>query len=93
MAKKNGMRFKLKPKFFKAAFDELEPKLKTTVEGMASSVSNYDVDVVMKRDRNGRPVGLMALKHPNGKAIQAKTGVLSKAARSKGAKFHPYGGD
>jgi hypothetical protein len=36
-------------------------------------------------------VVLVALKHPNGAAIEVRDGLLSKAARSKGATVHRYG--
>lgn len=92
MGKKDRMRYSLGPKFFARAFDDLEPNLKRTGDKIAGDVAGYEADSMIKRDRNGRPVALVALKHPNGRAIEAKHGTLSRAARRAGAHYHPYGG-
>lgn len=87
-----GPQFGLKPAFFKRAMKELAPQLEKKGDEIAAAVGGgYEADSRLKYDRNGRPVVLVALKHPNGKAVEVRDGLLSKAARSKGATVHRYG--
>lgn len=87
-----GPQFGLKPAFFKRAMKELGPQLDKKGDDIAAAVGGgYEADSRLKYDRNGRPVVLVALKHPNGKAVEVRDGLLSKAARSKGATVHRYG--
>lgn len=55
---------------------------------IAGNVSGYSTGVQTETNRDGDPVALVALTEPNGVAIEAKTGVLSRAARSAGLKVH-----
>ena len=87
-----GPQFGLKPAFFKRAMKELGPQLEKKGDEIAAAVGGgYEADSRLKYDRNGRPVVLVALKHPNGKAVEVRDGLLAKAARSKGATVHRYG--
>ena len=93
MAKSEKPRLELSKETVAGLWDvlapQLESKAKAAVAGIATSDGTKAV-VTMKRDRNGRPVAMLVIPHPEGLEMQAKDGVLTRAAASMGADVHRY---
>lgn len=68
-------------------------ELAAVTKAVAASVDvSDDVEVITKidRDRTGRPRGMVTIAHPGGLAMQAKRGVLTKAAAENGLDIRRY---
>lgn len=65
------------------------PQLKEAADKVAAGVG-ASTGVEMDTDRNGRPVAMVAITQPNGLAIQARTGALTRAAARQGLDIHRY---
>ncbi|MHD0024506.1 hypothetical protein ACQX2E_09580 [Corynebacterium diphtheriae] len=68
-------------------------ELAAVTKSVAASVDvPDDVEVITKvdRDRTGRPRGMVTIAHPGGLAMQAKHGVLTKAAAENGLDIRRY---
>lgn len=91
MAKKKRPQVYLSDEWFTRAEEELVPDLEAKAREIAGNVpSKYDTGVLLRRDRNGKPVALISLQHPQGVAIQAKNGTLTRAAANAGVDVHRY---
>lgn len=92
MAKRKGPTVRITPDGVRAIFDLMAPVVSKAGKNIANRVpaERSTADSIDIRDRNGRPVALVALTEPNGKAIQAKYGVLTRAAAEEGADVHRY---
>lgn len=86
MAKKNGgVEITLTDKDIEQIWNMVEPELQKRADaGMASIPVEENPGTLAKRDRNGRPVVLIALRTPGGLSAQAKHGYLTRAAASQG---------
>lgn len=88
MAQKN-----LPPEFFEQLLASVEPMVQKAGQRVASGVpADMDADVQMKKDKNGRPVALVAMRNPQARAAEAKHGYLIRSAVSSGLDIHRYGG-
>lgn len=90
MAKAGKPRINLPNEWFEKVEDSMIPELEAKANEIAGKVTQYDTGVLMRRDINGRPVAMIALKHPNGALIQARDATLTKAAASSGVDVHRY---
>lgn len=91
MAKQKQPSIYLSDAWYEAAEDAMVDQLEDAGHEIAGNIpSKYDSGVLMRRDRNGRPVVLVSLQHPNGVAIQAKNATLTKAAAAAGVDVHRY---
>lgn len=91
MAKVGKMRLNIPDEWFEAVedanVDYLEAKAR---QAGANLPAKYDSGVLMRRDRNGRPVALLALMHPRGALLQAKSALLTRAAAQAGIEVNRY---
>ena len=88
MTKKASLR--LDPKGLNKAMQSIiAPQLESAAHKVADAVPR-DTAVEMGLDRNGRPVAMVAIALPNGLAIQARTGALTRAAAENGMDIHRY---
>lgn len=88
MAQKN-----LPPEFFEQLVASAEPLVQQAGQRVASGVpADMDADVQMKKDKNGKPVALVAMRNPQARAAEAKHGYLIRSAVSSGLDIHRYGG-
>lgn len=86
-----GMFLNIPDSWFEKAEEMLVPQLESKGREVSSNVSSqYETGVLVRKDRNGRPVALVSLMHPNGVLIQAKDGVLTRAAAQAGLKTGRY---
>lgn len=92
MAKSKGPRAWVTPDGAQAIFDLMVPVVSKAGQNIARRVppERASADSIDKRDRHGRPVALVSLTEPNGVAIQAKHGTLTRAAAEEGADVHRY---
>lgn len=91
MAKKREPSVYLPDSWFEKVEDDNVHKLEDAANRVAGNVdSEYNPGVLMRRDRNGRPVALIALRVPWGIAAQAKTGELTRAAAKAGMHVTRY---
>lgn len=68
-------------------------ELEAVTRAVAAAVDVPEgVEVVTKvdRDRTGRPRGMVTIAHPSGIALQAKHGVLTRAAAAQGLDIRRY---
>ena len=90
MARKASL--KLDSKGLNKALEQIiAPKLEAAARKTAAAIP-YTTAVEMGLDRNGRPLAMLAIARPNGLAIQAKTGILTRAAAEQGMDIHRYPG-
>ena len=88
MARKN-----LPPEFFAQLLAAAEPLVQQAGQRVASGVpADMNADVQMKKDQNGKPVALVAMRVPQARAAEAKHGYLIQSAVSSGLDIHRYGG-
>lgn len=81
---------KLDSKGLNAAMDKIiAPQLESAAKKVAASIP-HPTATQMGLDRNGRPVAMLAITTANGLAIQARTGVLTRAAAEQGLDIHRY---
>ncbi|MCT1710710.1 hypothetical protein M3B38_01740 [Dietzia cinnamea] len=73
----------------KAMQTVIAPQLEEAAKKVAAAVPRPTA-VQMGLDRNGRPLAMVAITLPNGLAIQARTGVLTRAAAGQGMDIHRY---
>ena len=94
MGKSKGPRAWVTPEGAQVIFDLMVPVVSDAGRRIAGRVpaERASADSRDKRDRNGRPVALVALTEPNGVAIQSKYGTLTRAAAEEGADVHRYPG-
>lgn len=94
MAKKSGrVELYFTEKDIEKIWDLVEPELNERAEaGMATVPEKHNPGTLSKRDRNGRPVVLTALRVPWGLSAQAKRGYLTRAAASQGLDVTRYSG-
>ena len=84
-------KLKLDPVGLNKALDEIiSPQLEQKAKAVTSGISGLSTGVEMGLDRNGRPVAYAAITEPNGLAIQAKRGTLTRAAAVQGLDIHRY---
>ena len=87
MAQKN-----LPEAFWKQLLAAAEPLVQQAGQRVASGVpADMDADVQMKKDQNGKPVALVAMRVPQARAAEAKHGYLIQSAVPSGLDIHRYG--
>lgn len=86
-----GLRLNIPDSWFEKVEDALLPELEAKARQVAGNIPDmYESGTLSRRDRNGRPVVLVALMHPNAALIQARYGVLTRAAAQAGVKTGRY---
>lgn len=91
MAKKPSLR--LDPKGLQKALDVvIAPQLEAVGHEVADGVAGASTGVEMGKDRNGRPLAMVAITEAKGLAMQARTGALTRAAAAQGLDIHRYPG-
>jgi hypothetical protein len=92
MAKRNGATVRITPEGARAIFGMLDQTVYAAGRNIAgrvpAEIASANSENLM--DRNGRPVAMVALTEPNGLAIQAKHGTLTRSAAEEGADVHRY---
>jgi hypothetical protein len=88
MAKKASLKLDSKG-LDKAMQAVIAPQLEAAAKKVAAAIPRPTA-VQMGLDRNGRPLAMVAITTPNGLAIQARTGVLTRAAAEQGMDIHRY---
>lgn len=89
MAKKDpGLILNLPEEWYMDLLERTEPDLEATANAVANSISGVKTTVMMRKDRNGRPVALVALAEAKGIAMQAKESTLTRAAAAQGLDVH-----
>lgn len=74
----------------KALAAAIGPDLEQAANRVTAGISKYSTGVQSGLDRNGRPVAYAAITEPQGMAIQAKHGTLTRAAAEAGLDIHRY---
>lgn len=89
MAKK--MFIKLPDSWFEQVEEAMVPDLEAAAREVAGNIpSEYESGVLSRRDRNGRPVVLVTLMEPHAALLQARYGILTRAAAQAGIKTGRY---
>lgn len=88
MAKKGSLR--LDSKGLNKVLQDLAPQLLEVGKKVADGVSGAKTGVELGMDRNGRPLVMVAITEPKGLALQARSGVLTRAAAAQGLDIHRY---
>lgn len=87
------MKIELDPAGIREVWGILEPQLDVAGKSIASQLpADQNPGTLMKRDKNARPVCLVAMRTPEALMVQAKTGVLTRAAAGMGLDVHRYSG-
>lgn len=86
-----GMYLNIPDKWFEQVEDSMRSQLEAKAREVAGNIPpEYEAGALMRTDRNGRPVALVALMHPNGALIQARDGTLTRAAAQAGLRTGRY---
>lgn len=89
MAKK--MFIQLPDSWFEKVEEAMVPDLEAKAREVAGNIPDkYESGVLIRRDRNGKPVALVSLMEPHGALLQARDGVLTRAAAQAGLKTGRY---
>ena len=84
-------RVKLSHEGVKELLVQTAPLVEQAAKQVASNIpAKYRTGTLSRLDRKGRPVTLVALQEPNGVALQAKYGLMTKAAAEAGLDIHRY---
>lgn len=87
------MQIKLDPAGIREVWGILEPQLGAAGKAIASKLpADQNPGTLERRDRNGRPVCLVAMRTPDALKVQALTGVLTRATASMGLDVKRYSG-
>lgn len=87
------MKIELDPAGIREVWGILEPQVGAAGKAIASELpADQNPGTLERRDRNGRPVCLVAMRTPEALKVQARTGVLTRAAASKGLDVKRYSG-
>jgi len=87
------MQVKLDPAGISEIWDILAPQVGAAGKSIASKLpADQKPGTLERRDRNGRPVCLVAMRTPEALKVQARTGVLTRAAASEGLDVKRYSG-
>lgn len=79
--------------FWRQLLAASEPLVQQAGQRVASGVpGDMNADVQMKKDVNGKPVALVAMRAPEARAAEAKHGYLIQSAVSAGLDIHRYWG-
>lgn len=92
MAKSRKPFLKLDEKQIGRILQNTKPLVHETAKAVAGNVQGWDkpVDVYDTVSKTGRPVSLVVLSHPSALAVQAKHGVLTRAAAAQGLDVHRW---
>ena len=87
------MKIELDPAGIREVWGILEPQVGASGKAIASKLpADQNPGTLERRDRNGRPVCLVAMRTPEALKVQARTGVLTRAAASMGLDVKRYSG-
>ncbi len=90
MAKNNGLWLDIPDEWFEEVLELTYPMVEAAGNAVASSITGVETTATMKRDREGRPVSMVALAEAKGAAMQAKHATLTKAAANQGLNVVRY---
>ena len=87
------MKIKLDPAGISEIWDILAPQVGAAGKSIASKLpAEQEPGTLERRDRKGRPVCLVAMRTPEALKVQARTGVLTRAAAELGLDVKRYSG-
>ena len=87
------MKIKLDPAGIREVWGILEPQLSAAGKSIAAKLpAEQEPGTLERRDRKGRPVCLVAMRTPEALKVQARTGVLTRAAAELGLDVKRYSG-
>ena len=87
------MKIELDPAGIREVWGILEPQVGAAGKAIASKLpADQEPGTLERRDRNGRPVCLVAMRTPEALKVQARTGVLTREAASMGLDVKRYSG-
>ena len=104
MAKVGKAFVKIPDSFFEAIENAYAPQLEATAKAVAADiesdavrrVTNSNVkpetSVTMAKNKNGRLTAIVLLRHPGALALQARHGVMTRAAARNSLDVHRYKG-
>ena len=104
MAKVGKAFVKIPDSFFASIENAYAPQLEATAKAVAADMESEaarrvtssnvvpETSVTMAKNKNGRLTAIILLRHPGALALQARHGVMTRAAARNGLDVHRYKG-